>query len=143
MSEFKISRITKEGVDSIEHMLTPEVAAAIREEQPVTALAVVEDDTAIGALGGLVDGGFFEVTSIFVAPGRRRKGAGKALMKQIFEYAEADGLMVRVEYTPSDEDVKTLEPFLMALDFVRERIIFPVYCVNKLESFKDISRSLR
>ena len=62
MSEFKISRITKEGVDSIEHMLTPEVAAAIREEQPVTALAVVEDDTAIGALGGLVDGGFFEVT---------------------------------------------------------------------------------
>ena len=45
-------------------MLAPEIAAAIKDDLPVTALAVVDGDTAVGALGGVASQNAFEVISI-------------------------------------------------------------------------------
>ncbi len=142
MSGFIISQITKNGIGSIKGMLAPEVAEAIEKDLPATALAVVEDDTAIGALGGAVNGDTFEVVSVYVEPGSRRKGAGTALMKEIFSLAEAENLSVRVEYTPINSEGKTLKPFFTAMGFMQEEVIFPVYCIDSLENFKLDPRSL-
>ena len=142
MSKFSITQITKKKIDSISHMLAPEIVSAVKEGQPVTALAAVEDDTAVGALGGVVDGDTFEIISIYVIPSRRRNGAGTALMKTIFELADEEDLMVRAEYTPMDSEGKTIEPFLNALDFIKESAVFPVYCCEALGSFSIDSKNL-
>ena len=142
MSEFKVTQLTEKKIDSIAHMLAPEIVSAVKRGLPVTALAVVEDDTAVGALGGAIDGDTFEIVSIYVSPDRRRKGAGTALMKTLFELADAEDLMVRAEYTPMDSEGRTIEPFLTAMDFMKEKIIFPVYSSEILENFNIDSKSL-
>ena len=142
MGSFTISMITEKGIDSVAGMLAPEIAAAVKKGLPVTALAVVEDDTAIGALGGAIDGDTFEIVSIYVTPEHRRRGAGTALMKKLFELADAEDLMVRAEYTPVDSDGRTLEPFFKAMDFLQEDLALPVYYVDELRNFTLDSRSL-
>ena len=142
MGSFTISMITEKGIDSVAGMLAPEIAAAVKKGLPVTALAVVEDDTAIGALGGAIDRDTFEIVSIYVTPEHRRKGAGTALMKELFELADAEDLMVRAEYTPVDSEGRTLEPFFRALDFLQEDLALPVYYVDELRNFTLDSRSL-
>ena len=142
MGSFTISMITEKGIDSVAGMLAPEIVSAVKKGLPVTALAVVEDDTAIGALGGAIDRDTFEIVSIYVTPEHRRKGAGTALMKELFELADAEDLMVRAEYTPVDSDGRTLEPFFKAMDFLQEDLALPVYYVDELRNFTLDSRSL-
>lgn len=142
MGNFTISMITEKGIDSVAGMLAPEVVSAVKKGLPATALAVVEDDTAIGALGGAIDRDTFEIVSIYVTPEHRRRGAGRALMKKLFELADAEDLMVRAEYTPIDSDGKTLEPFFKAMDFLQEDLALPVYYVDELKNFTLDSRSL-
>lgn len=142
MGSFTISMITEKGIDSVAGMLAPEIVSAVKKGLPATALAVVEDDTAIGALGGAIDRDTFEIVSIYVTPEHRRKGAGTALMKELFELADAEDLMVRAEYTPVDSEGRTLEPFFRALDFLQEDLALPVYYVDELRNFTLDSRSL-
>lgn len=142
MSGFTISQITKNGIESIKEMLAPEVVSAIKNDLPATALAVVEDDTAVGALGGAADGDTFEIVSLYVDPESRRRGAGTALMKELFLLAEAEELMVRAEYTPTDEEGETLKPFFLALGFRQEEVVFPVYCIDSIKNFTLDTRSL-
>lgn len=142
MSGFRVTQITEKKIDSIAHMLAPEIVSAVKKGLPATALAVVEDDTAVGALGGAVDENTFEIVSIYVSPDSRRKGAGTALMKTLFELADAEDLTVRAEYTPMDPEGRTIEPFLIALGFIKEKIYFPVYSSEILENFKLDSKSL-
>ena len=142
MGSFTISMITEKGIDSVAGMLAPEIVSAVKKGLPATALAVVEDDTAIGALGGAIDRDTFEIVSIYVTPEHRRKGAGTALMKELFELADAEDLMVRAEYTPGDSEGRTLEPFFRALDFLQEDLALPVYYVDELRNFTLDSRSL-
>ena len=127
MSEYRISFITKKGVDSIASMLAPEIVSAIKEDLPVTALAAVDEGVAVGAMGGVVNGNAFELISVFVAPEDRRKGAGTALMKALFKLCEAEELEIRAEYTPIDEEGRTLEPFFESLGFRQESVMFPAY----------------
>ena len=142
MGSFTISMITEKGIDSVAGMLAPEIVSAVKKGLPATALAVVEDDTAIGALGGAIDRDTFEIVSIYVTPEHRRRGAGTALMKELFELADAEDLMVRAEYTPVDSDGRTLEPFFKAMDFLQEDLALPVYYVDELRNFTLDSRSL-
>ena len=142
MGSFTISMITEKGIDSVAGMLAPEIVSAVKKGLPATALAVVEDDTAIGALGGAIDRDTFEIVSIYVTPEHRRRGAGTALMKELFELADAEDLMVRAEYTPVDSEGRTLEPFFRALDFLQEDLALPVYYVDELRNFTLDSRSL-
>lgn len=53
----------------------PEIAAAVKDDLPVTALAAADDGVAVGALGEVVNGNAFEIISVYVAPQDRRKGA--------------------------------------------------------------------
>ena len=142
MSDYRISRITKNKVDSIQDMLAPEVVDAIKNDLPATALAVVDGDEAVGALSGAVDGDTFEIVSLYVAPEKRRKGAATALMKKLFSFLDEEKLSVRAEYTPADNEAKTLKPFFRSLDFTREEMTFPVYCLINADQFNVDYRSL-
>ena len=76
MGEYSITQITEKKIDDVSGMLAPEVVSAIKKGLPATALAVVEDGTVVGALGGAVDTDTFEIISIYVAHDSRRAGAG-------------------------------------------------------------------
>ncbi len=63
-------------------------------------------------------------------------------MKTLFELADEEDLIVRAEYTPVDSEGRTIEPFLTALDFIKEKIYFPAYSSEILENIKLDSKSL-
>ena len=142
MSEFEISIITEKRVDEVAKMLAPEAVLAIKKGLGATALAVVEKGTVIGALSGEIDENTFEIVSIYVVPEKRRRGAGSALMKKLFELADEENLMVRAEYTPVDSEGATLAPFFRAAGLEQESLIFPIYCMETLKTLKTDSKSL-
>ncbi len=143
MSEYHISRITKKGADSAASMLAPEIVSAIKDDLPVTAFAAVNDGVAVGALGGVVNRNAFEIISVYVAPQDRRKGAGTALMKALFQLCEDMELEVRAEYTPVDEEGRTLEPFFDFLGFRQESVMFPAYSAYESGNMNFDPKKLR
>ena len=142
MSEYIISQITEKRIDDTAGMLAEEVVSAIKKGLPATALAVVEDETVVGALGGAVCGDTFEIISIYVTPECRRRGAGTALIKKLFELLDEAELMVRAEYTPLDAEGRTIAPFLTAMGFRQEKLIFPIYCFQTAKKIRFDSRAL-
>ena len=142
MSEYSITQITEKKIDDVSGMLAPEVVSAIKKGLPATALAVVEDGTVVGALGGAVDTDTFEIISIYVAHDSRRAGAGTALVSKLFELAEEAELMVRAEYTPIDAEGRTIAPFLRAMGFMQEKLVFPIYCFQTAKKIRFDSRTL-
>ncbi|MBQ8970253.1 MAG: GNAT family N-acetyltransferase [Lachnospiraceae bacterium] len=143
MSEFKILPVTAEHVDDVAGMLSEEAVTALRLELPVTAFAVAEGNTVIGALSGAADGDFFEISSLYVSPDFRRRGAGTALMKTLFSLLSEPELMVRIEYAPQGDDTETLEPFLISLDFNRDTVSYPPYFTETLRKVKIDTAKLR
>ena len=142
MGEYSITQITEKKIDDVSGMLAPEVVSAIKKGLPATALAVVEDGTVVGALGGAVDTDTFEIISIYVAHDSRRAGAGTALISKLFELAEEAELMVRAEYTPIDAEGRTIAPFLRAMGFMQEKLVFPIYCFQTAKKIRFDSRTL-
>lgn len=141
MRDYKICQITKDRIEEVEDMLAPEIVALIKRDLPVTALAVVLDEKIVGALGGLIDTDTFIIVSMYVLPEDRRKGAGTALMKKLFELADAEDLMVRAEYTAIDSE-DTIAPFLTSMDFEETDDTFPISIVNPIEDFLLDAKSL-
>ena len=142
MGEYSITQITEKRIDEVSGMLAQEVVSAIKKGLPATALAVVEDKTVVGALGGVVDTDTFEIISVYVTPGSRRAGAGTALVSKLFELADEAELMVRAEYTPIDAEGRTIAPFLKAMGFSQEKLIFPIYCFQTAKKIRFDSRTL-
>ena len=50
--------------------------------------------------------------------------------------------MVRAEYTPLDAEGRTIAPFLTAMGFRQEKLIFPIYCFQTAKKFRFDSRAL-
>ncbi|MCR5774009.1 MAG: GNAT family N-acetyltransferase [Lachnospiraceae bacterium] len=148
MDEFKIIKITREHAFEMSGMLPQDVLWALRDDLPVTALAVAKGNTVAGALSGAANGDFFDISSIYVAKDYRRQGAGTALMKKLFELLDEEELMVRAEYDPRPlqrdtvEEKDSLEPFFIALGLTEEEITYPSYISEPLKRFTgDIERT--
>ena len=104
MVDIKIVPLEKEHADSAGRLMLEQPREALKRGLPVPAFAAVADNVAVGAIAGAVaEGGVFEIHSLFVVPGYRRQGIGRA------------------EYTLENSDQKTLAPFFEALDFMRIR----------------------
>ena len=136
MNEFSFFRITGENQVEMAGMLPEDVCMALRKELPVTAFAVTEGDTVIGALAGAANGDFFDIASLYVAPPYRRRGAGTALMKRLFTLLDEEELMARVELGAFSGDEPSLTPFLISLGFEKETVEYPPYFSAPLEQFR-------
>ncbi|MCC8140623.1 MAG: GNAT family N-acetyltransferase [Lachnospiraceae bacterium] len=100
-----------------ESLLLPEAAQALKAKEPVTALGLTEGDVAVGALAGDLEGGFFQIRSLYVAPDYRRRGGGRLLVGTLEKLLGEPRAGMAIHFTATREEHETLFPFLQALGF--------------------------
>lgn len=101
-------------------LLLPETADALAAGEPVTALALTENDLALGAAAGYLEGGRFQISSLYVSPDHRRRGGGRLLVETLVQLAAPYAGGMELHYTSTREEHETLPPFLAAMGFREE-----------------------
>lgn len=118
----ELGYINSEQMQYFKNLLLPQTVEAIENGEPITALGIVKDSIACGAVAGFLTGGEFHIDSLYVAPGYRRQGGGRMLLEGIVKLLEEDDMINGVEiwYTVTKEEHKTIAPFLEAMNFEKE-----------------------
>lgn len=101
-------------------LLLPEVADALADQEPLTALVVTLDETAFGAVAGYIEGNRFKILSLYIVPEYRRKGGGRLLIETLMSQAKDTVMGIEINFTTTEEEHETLHPFLETLGFVQE-----------------------
>ncbi len=139
MSEIEIYRLTQENAKDAAGILLPEVVVALKENQPVTVLAAMDGNQVIGAMGGAIDGDAFEITSIYVHPEHRRRGAGQELIWKLQDILGEDEIVIRADFNVENDDNRTLRPFFDSMGFKTERSVYPSYYIASLKRLRTSS----
>lgn len=139
MSEIEIYRLTQENAKDAAGILLPEVVEALKENQPVTVLAAMDGNQVIGAMGGAIDGDAFEITSLYVHPEHRRRGAGQELIWKLQDILEEDEVVIRADFNVENEDNRTLRPFFDSMGFKTESAAYPSYYIASLNRLRTSS----
>lgn len=135
----QVGVITDEQLQWFTPLLLPEVTEAMEQGEPLTALGLVHEKTACGALAGYVEDGCFQIVSLYVAPDYRRQGGGKAMLAQLEKLlAENQIFSIALSFSVVDEDDKTLLPFCKALGFAEEKEDGSIYCFSLEQLQKSI-----
>lgn len=115
----EIGYINSEQMQYFSNLLLPQTVEAMENGEPMVALGIVKDSIACGALAGYLTEGKFYIHSLYVAPGYRRQGGGRMLIEQIIKLLEDEVLVngVEIHYTVTEEEHKTITPFLQAMMF--------------------------
>ena len=118
----KIGYINGEQMQYFSNVLLPQTVEAIQNKEPMTALGIVKDSIACGAIAGYLTEGKFYIDSLYVAPGYRRQGGGRMLLDGITKLLEDEVLVngVEIHYTVTDEEHETIAPFLQAMKFEKK-----------------------
>lgn len=101
-------------------LLLPETADALAAGEPVTALTLTDDALAVGAVAGYLEHGFFQITSLYVAPDYRREGGGRMLLEGLAQVLDDRASGMELSFTATQEEHKTLFPFLEVMGFQRK-----------------------
>ena len=135
--EIRIFTITEEQKEDAAKLMIPEMGRALLNGAPVTALAAVCDDVAVGVLAGaVIRKKAFVIRSIYVHPDYRRRGVGRKLIETLSGVLRDMSLEIRADYTLQSEDNRCLEPFLLGIGFRREPFAYPSYCILDLKDSK-------
>ena len=145
MGEIKIYPIGQEEAEKAGQFLVKEAEETLAKGLPLTALVAVIDGEAVGALAGAINEHIFEIWSLYVEPGHRRKGAGRALvdaLEKLLESVAGDktsvaGMPIRARYTSVIDDNKTLRPFFLKLGFMEDPLPHPMYYIGYLDDVKS------
>ena len=114
----------------------------LRPLLPSTILAAETGNEIAGALAGIKEGQRFDISSVFVRPEYRRRGAGRALMDRLREMYAGKDVFFNAEYSLGGEEGRNLRYFLSAMDFEEETDLFPAYYIGNVEDMKaDLSIS--
>lgn len=118
----EIGYISEEQMQYFSNLLLPRTVEAIKNKEPMTALGIVKDSIACGAIAGYLTEGKFYVDSLYVAPGYRRQGGGRMLFEGITKLLEDEVLVngVEIHYTVTEEEHETIAPFLQAMEFEKK-----------------------
>lgn len=118
----QIGLITGKELPYFASLLLLQTAEQLRAGQPVTALGLVQDQTACGAVAGYLEGERFLITSLYVAPAYRRRGGGRLLMDTLQSLIENESGAKEAElrFTVTTEEHRSLLPFLNAIGYSRE-----------------------
>ena len=118
----ELGYINSEQMQYFKNLLLPQTVEAIENGESITALGIVKDSIACGAIAGFITEGKFYIDSLYVAPGYRRQGAGRMLLEAVMNLLEEEDMVngVEIRYTVTEEEHKTIAPFLEAMEFVKE-----------------------
>lgn len=118
----EIGYINSAQLQFFSNLLLPQTVEAMENGEPITALGVVKDSIACGALAGYLTEGKFYIDSLYVAPDYRRKGGGRMLIEQITKLLEDEVLVngLEIHYTVTEEEHETITPFLQAMMFEKK-----------------------
>ena len=128
-------KLTPEHAETVEGLLAPDVAEALKKGLHIVAYAAVYLDNIVGALAGSIAEGEFEIESLYVDPDFRRKGVGRAMLDKLSELLEDTGYPVAAEYTEADKDSRGSDSFFRALDFSEDENAYPRYLFAPLKDF--------
>ncbi len=120
-SNMQVMFVGKEDVGVIKDFLMPEIYLQVQNGTPVTVLALVADNMAVGALGGVVTGKAFRIYSIFVSPSYRRQGGGKLLLESVKKVVSEKNLIVEVSFASVSREEEELERFLEKMGFKEKK----------------------
>ena len=136
MSDINVIAVTEEQYENASVMMLPEVSDLLAKGMPMTVLAAVMDNVAVGVLAGMVDTETesFVIASLYVHPDYRLEGAGRALIWKLEDILdEADQhLVIKAEYTLQNEDNMSLKPFFTSMGFRQEQANFPAYYMTDI-----------
>ncbi|MCR4907578.1 MAG: GNAT family N-acetyltransferase [Lachnospiraceae bacterium] len=133
MGEINVFAISKDEAGKASAFLMPEVLEALKAGLPVTSLIAVDSEEALGALAGAIDGEVFEIKSLYVSPGKRRMGAGRALVESLEELLSETDIVIRAQYTVENEDNAVLMPFFKSMGFKEDPLETPAFLTGYLE----------
>lgn len=108
-------------------LLLSDIADAMIDDERIIGLAVTIDNIAIGAIAALPENNRLHILSLYVAPEYRRKKAGTLLIKTMITITKNFVLGVEINYTITQEEHKTLQPFLEYLNFTKEENHYALY----------------
>lgn len=111
-SEFDVGSVDKDNIFAFKTLLLPGVANAICEDEPVTALGLVDRGVAVGAMAGYADGDTFVLSSFYVAPAYRKRGGGQQLLDELMEVLYGEVSQIRIGFTVTLPEHEELERFL-------------------------------
>lgn len=108
--------ITNKNMEAFKPVLLPSVAQGLKRGLPITAIGLLDEGKAVGAVAGFADDGdVFSIASLFVAPDHRRKGGATMLMDALLSTVRAEGIRSSVlSYTEDLKEAKELEKFVKA-----------------------------
>ncbi len=129
----KVLSLPKEQAKNAEGLLDPEVTKAMLNGLPVTVLVALDRHRVVGALGGAMNDGIFELVSLYVDEKSRRKGAARAMVDALTDRLKIMDTMIRVQFNLETEENRTLEYFFTAMGFKREKVGFPAYYAVPVE----------
>lgn len=145
-----ITIIDKGNIRFFKELLLPETFELLRTGAAVFALGALEDGAACGALAGRPHAGSFQITSFFVAQGSREKGAGTALLDELFRIAalQEELRALRCEFTIASEEHRLLAHFLAKHGFVPEQpenavVSVSLASLKKLPYYRETQPSCR
>ena len=150
--EFQLGSIGEEQLDIFAPLLLPTVVEAMKRGEPVTAIGIVKEGIACGALAGYVESGCFHVASLYVAPDYRRAGGAGQMLSQMEKILQnMDGIWaIDISFTNLDPDNESMIPFLenygfaLADDAGYNIYMFTLEQLAGDEIFeKEISKSLK
>ena len=118
-----IGYVPEEQLPFFRSLLLPDVLTALEQGQLLSILGLEEDGVACGAIaGGVTEEGDLEILSLYVSPDYRRRGGGRMLVDALLKQAaKAFGSgLVTADFNVTEEEHKTLLPFLEAMGFQQE-----------------------
>jgi len=139
MSDIKILAAGKEQADIVSPFIGKDALNALKASLPITVLAAVDKDGVMGVLAGAMDQDVFMIDSLFVDPGKRRLGAGRALIECLDGIFPEGNIAVRVEFNIENKDNETLPGFLRAMYFEEEDIDYPMYYLGSIRDLRTAS----
>lgn len=116
----QIVALSPDNASAFYSLLLPETADALAAGEPVTALGLIDKDTAIGAVAGYLSKTVFQISSIYVAPDHRRWGGGWMLMNALVELLEQHVSGIEISFTITQQEHRFLQTFMEAMGFHKE-----------------------
>lgn len=136
---FEIEAVGDENLELFIDFIEPHTAERFSDGRPVTALGLVSDTVACGAIAGYVNGeGTFFITSLYVAKDYRRSGGATLLLESVSDVLLKVGLrppLIRAVFCDSGDDDGLLDFF----DAVGEEVdTSDVYLLGSLGSLYQV-----
>jgi|GEM_PF-986172 len=119
----QVAAISNEDRGLFLPFLTPEVGDLLMSGFPMTALGLLDDETACGILTGFLESSStFRINGLYVAPGFRRRGGAALLLQTLGDLLEPELQVTDVvaSYAETSPDVALLTPLFKSAGFVEE-----------------------